>query len=165
MLTLSVKIEVRKNLVLSQFYNCKKNRIKKKVKEIPGVLLIISINRRTIKKIFLIVLGVLLTVNCFAFELTIPNVFLDHMVFQRDQKVPVWGTTVPNVIVAILFAEQNKSVISNENGNWRIDLDPLTASSKSRILTIKAKYNNEIETLKIIDVLVGEVGIIRFKSL
>ena len=94
-----------------------------------------------------------------------PNVFSDHMVFQRDQKVPVWGTTVPNVIVAILFAEQNKSVISNENGNWRIDLDPLTASSKSRILTIKAKYNNEIETLKIIDVLVGEVGIMRFKSL
>jgi len=81
------------------------------------VLLIISINRRTIKKIFLIVLGVLLTVNCFAFELTMPNVFSDHMVFQRDQKVPVLGTTVPNVIVAILFAEQNKSVTSNENGN------------------------------------------------
>ena len=84
-------------------------------------------------------------------------VFSDHMVFQRGQKVPVWGTTYPNSIVSVLFAEQRKSVTSDENGNWRVNLDHLKASSESRILTITAKYNNEITTLKIVDVLVGEV--------
>lgn len=109
------------------------------------------------KKIFLVVFGLLLTAHCFAFELTMPNVFSDHMVFQRGQKVPVWGTTEPNSTVAILFAGQKKSVKSDKNGNWRVDLDPLKASSESRVLTITAKYNNEITTLKIVDVLVGEV--------
>lgn len=109
------------------------------------------------KKTFLIVFGVLLTVNCFAFELSMPNVFSDHMVFQRGQKVPVWGITTPNALVEVLFAEQNKSVTSDGEGNWRVDLDPLKASSESRTLTITAKYNNELTTLEIADVLVGEV--------
>ncbi|MEP5341835.1 MAG: sialate O-acetylesterase [Algibacter sp.] len=109
------------------------------------------------KRIFLILFGLILTSHCLAFEITMPSIFSDHMVLQRNQKVPVWGITVPNATVEVLFAEQKKHVKSDEKGNWRVDLNPLKASSESQVLTITARYNNEVATLEILDVLVGEV--------
>ncbi|MFB9052699.1 sialate O-acetylesterase [Formosa undariae] len=95
--------------------------------------------------------------STFAFEITLPSIFADHMVLQRSQKVPVWGTTEANAMVEVLFADQKKKVKADAEGNWRIDLEPLEASSESRVLTVTSQYNNEVTTLKILDVLVGEV--------
>ncbi|MDW5288506.1 sialate O-acetylesterase [Formosa sp. PL04] len=108
-------------------------------------------------RIVLIVIGILLTSNCIAFELTLPSIFADHMVLQRNQNVPVWGTSEAGAIIEVVFAGQSKTVKADVNGNWRIDLEPMTASSESRIMTISSKRNGESTEFKILDVLVGEV--------
>lgn len=109
------------------------------------------------KKRFLLVFGLLLTVHCFAIDLSMPSIFSDHMVLQSGQKVPVWGITQANALVEVQFAEQKKTAKADSNGNWRVDLNSLQASSVSRVLSITAKYKEDVSTLKIIDVLVGEV--------
>ncbi|WP_434035556.1 sialate O-acetylesterase [Formosa sp. 4Alg 33] len=95
--------------------------------------------------------------STFAFDITLPSIFADHMVLQRSQKVPIWGTTQANATVEVTFADQKKQVKADVEGNWRIDLEPLEASSESRVLTVTSQYNNEVTTLRILDVLVGEV--------
>ncbi|MFB9057313.1 sialate O-acetylesterase [Mariniflexile ostreae] len=104
-----------------------------------------------------IVFFVLIFNTAFAFEIELPSIFSNGMVLQQGQKVPVWGTTKAHAVVEVFFAEQKKKIKADAQGNWRVDLDALKASSKSRALTITAQYNNEVTTLKLVDVLVGEV--------
>ena len=70
------------------------------------------------------------------------GLFNDHMVLQRDVKVPVWGTAEPGETVTVSFT--NPKVISKAGdtagqgvktlttkadamGQWRVELPPLAA--------------------------------------
>ncbi|MCL5129585.1 sialate O-acetylesterase [Algibacter sp. L4_22] len=109
--------------------------------------------KKTISIIFLL----FFVQSAFAFEITLPSIFADHMVLQRDQKVPVWGITEPNASVEVMFAGQKKVVQADAIGKWKVNLDPLMASSLSQTMTILSKLNDASFQLKILDVLVGEV--------
>jgi len=75
--------------------------------------------------------------------------FADHMVLQRDRKVPVWGNGVPGEKVVVEFAGQRQETAVGEDGRWRVDLMPMSACCKGRRLTAGG--------VEINDVLVGEV--------
>lgn len=109
------------------------------------------------KKFLLLIVATLLTGSCFAIELTLPAIFADHMVLQREQNVPVWGETQAGAEVQVSFAQQTQTTIADAAGHWRIDLEPLQASAQSRVMTISAKLNAEHTEHTISDVLVGEV--------
>ena len=81
--------------------------------------------------------------------------FTSHMVLQCDLKVPVWGTAEPGEEVTVEFAGQKKSVPADADGNWRIDLDAMTASAEARTLTVTGSHT--AQPVKLDDVLVGEV--------
>ncbi len=81
--------------------------------------------------------------------------FTDHVVLQRELPVPVWGTAEPGEHVTVSFAGQTKSVAAGDNGTWRIDLDPLTASADSRVLRVTGSAT--LQPIELTDVLVGEV--------
>jgi sialate O-acetylesterase len=83
------------------------------------------------------------------------SLFKDHMVLQRDIKVPVWGTADPGATITISFGDQKKSTTADASGKWRADLEPLLASSKPQKLSI----SSGAESVEISDVLVGEVWI------
>lgn len=100
----------------------------------------------------LLALSLLLMNNLLALEL--PVIFADQMILQREQPVPIWGTAKAGEQVTVHFADQKKSTIASDDGKWRIDLDPLKASSQSRTLTITTPHK---DTLTYSDVLVGEV--------
>ena len=87
-------------------------------------------------------------------DVSLPAVFSDHMVLQRDLPVPVWGTADPGEEVTVVFAGQTQRTKAGSDGRWRIDLEPMTASKISRPL--KVTGNNDI---LVNDVLVGEVWI------
>ena len=87
-------------------------------------------------------------------DVTVPSVFSDHMVLQRDLPVPIWGTADPGESISITFGSQSRSARAGADGRWRVDLDPMAASTKPRELRITG--DNEI---RINDVLVGEVWI------
>ena len=75
--------------------------------------------------------------------------FADHMVLQRDKKVPVWGSGTPGENVVVEFAGQRHETKVGGDGRWRVDLAPMPACCEG--LMLKA---GEAEVK---DVLVGEV--------
>ncbi len=85
-------------------------------------------------------------------DVTLPKLFGDDMVLQRDMPVPVWGWAEKGEPVTVTFAGQEKSTVAGENGKWRVTLDPLKASKEPAAFKVSGK--NEI-ILK--NVLVGEV--------
>lgn len=81
--------------------------------------------------------------------------FTSHMVLQRDQPVPVWGTAEAGEHVTVEFAAQKKTTVADASGHWRLALDALAASSDSRAFQITGSKTADALVLE--DVLVGEV--------
>ncbi len=84
-------------------------------------------------------------------EVRLPHVFGDHMVLQRDMKVPVWGWADPGEKVAVTIGKQTAKTVADANGKWKLALEPLAAGGP---LTMTVEGEN---TVKLTDVLVGEV--------
>ncbi|HTB63066.1 MAG TPA: sialate O-acetylesterase [Opitutales bacterium] len=80
--------------------------------------------------------------------------FTNHMVLQREMKVPVWGTADTGEQVTVEFAGQKKTVLATD-GKWRVDLDAMDASADGRTLTVSGSKTDQ--PVKLDDVLVGEV--------
>lgn len=83
----------------------------------------------------------------------LPLIFSDGMVLQRNKKIPVWGWAEANEKIDLHFNKQHKTVITDANGKWRINLDPENAGGPFQ-LTVSGKNKITIQ-----DVLVGEVWI------
>ncbi len=75
--------------------------------------------------------------------------FADGAVLQRDARIPVWGTGAAGESVRVAFAGQERTTTVGADGRWRVDLDPLAASSEGRTLMVNG--------WAVRDVLVGEV--------
>jgi sialate O-acetylesterase len=102
---------------------------------------------------FLFLVSVVYADFVYADGIALSNVFGDHMVIQRDTKVPVWGTGSPGGKVTVQFAGQSKTAVVEATGRWRLDIGPYSASSEPRDILVNSGDN----TLRITDVLVGEV--------
>lgn len=88
-----------------------------------------------------------------AAEVKVPPVLSSHMVLQREQPVPVWGTAAPDEKVTVKFRDQEKTATAGKDGKWSVKLDALKAGGPDK-LTIKGS-----NTLTLDDVLVGEVWV------
>ncbi|HEU5070799.1 MAG TPA: sialate O-acetylesterase [Verrucomicrobiae bacterium] len=102
--------------------------------------------------------GALLVLMLFAglarADVRLPHIFGDHMVLQRNVKVPVWGWADPGERVTVEFAGRRVSVSADKDGKWMVKLAPLNASSEGRELTVSGR-----NTIVLKDVLVGEVWV------
>ena len=86
-------------------------------------------------------------------ELTLPNLFSDGMVLQRNTTAPIWGWTEPNAPVKLSFAGEDHGTRADQNGDWRIVLKGLKANANGSQLVVEAAGSKRV----IKDVLVGEV--------
>jgi sialate O-acetylesterase len=56
------------------------------------------------------------------------DVFGDHMVLQRDKKLPVWGWTEnPGQTVTVKLVGQTRTATSGPDGRWSVSFDPIPA--------------------------------------
>lgn len=99
--------------------------------------------------IVLFVLGLACSASA---TVTLPVIFTDHMVLQRERPVPVWGWAEAGREVNVKFAGQTKTTKADKDGRWKVTLDPLKASSDRQNLMVSGQ-----NTVVIKDVLVGEV--------
>ncbi len=83
---------------------------------------------------------------------TLPAIFKDHMVLQRDRPIPVWGWSEEGQEINVKFADQTKITKAGKGGRWKVMLDPLPASNDPKILRVSGQNTEVIK-----DVLVGEV--------
>ncbi|MDH3575776.1 MAG: sialate O-acetylesterase, partial [Desulfobacteraceae bacterium] len=86
--------------------------------------------------------------------MTVPTMFSDHAVLQRNMSVPVWGTASPGDEVTVDFNGQSKTTNASGSGDWMIYLDPMEASSSPSNMIITG-YN----VITITGVQVGEVWV------
>jgi sialate O-acetylesterase len=92
--------------------------------------------------------------------LKLPAFLSAHMVLQRDMPVPIWGLAATGQEVTVEFAGQKKTARADDQGRWRVTLDPLAASAESRTLTVSAlPAKGEKQKLELDDVLVGDVWV------
>ena len=93
-------------------------------------------------------------------KLSASGIFKDGMVLQRDMPVPVWGWAPAGMEVSVDFSGQKKSAKADASGHWQVTLDPLTASSEPRKMTVQSGAGE----LKFANVLVGEVWVLSGQS-
>lgn len=103
------------------------------------------------KKIYLIPLLAFWSLSFAQAELWLPAIFSDHMVLQRDQPNPVWGSADPGQTVTVSIAAQDHTAQADSAGNWRVKLSPLPAGGPHE-LAVRAGARRVFQ-----DVLVGEV--------
>lgn len=86
-------------------------------------------------------------------EITLPKIFSDNMVLQRDIKVPIWGWAKTGTQVKVNFGKQSKKALSGESGKWMLTLDEMPASKSPKDMRIDV--GGEVRIIK--NILVGEV--------
>ena len=87
-------------------------------------------------------------------ELSLNNLFNDHMVLQQDTLVSFWGQATKGVKVNLHCSwGAQATTVADETGNWVVQLNTPKADNKSHTVTVKSKKN----TIEIEDVLLGEV--------
>jgi sialate O-acetylesterase len=87
-----------------------------------------------------------------AADIKLGSLFTDHMVVQRDMKVPVWGTAAPGEEVTVSLGKQKVSGKAGEDGKWLVRLEPLKAGGGPLDMTVAGK-----NSITLNDILVGEV--------
>ena len=99
---------------------------------------------------FLCLLGICLSAQA---EVSLPNIFGDHMVLQREQANPVWGKATPGEKVSVLIGGQFHTTTTAIDGSWRVTLEPLEVGGPYEL---EIRGNN---TFTFSDILVGEVWV------
>jgi sialate O-acetylesterase len=121
-------------------------------------------------RIILTLLILLLAAPAALAEVTLPSVFGDHMVLQRDKEVRIWGKADPGEQVTIEVAQDpipnvpqgdNQVAIyqakADKDGNWHAMLPKHSAKTSAKQLTIKG--SNTKNPIVIKDVVFGEVWV------
>lgn len=63
-------------------------------------------------------------------DVTLSNIFGDHMVLQREQANPVWGKADAGEQVTVSIGGQSHQTTANKHGLWRVKLDPMEANDQ-----------------------------------
>jgi sialate O-acetylesterase len=84
-------------------------------------------------------------------DVSLPAIFGDHMVLQRDLENRVWGWAEPGEKVTVTIADQEHSATADDKGNWEVKLAKLPAGGPHK-LKIEGKNSRTIS-----DLMVGEV--------
>ena len=87
-------------------------------------------------------------------DISVSNLFTDHMVVQQGKPVVIWGKAARDELVKVSMAGNSAKATADAGGKWVVNLPALKANSGPH--TIKIQGTN---TLTISDVLIGEVWV------
>lgn len=104
------------------------------------------------RKKTMILIACLMAVGSMRGDVTLPRIFGNDMVLQREMPVKIWGWADPGEHVTLSFAGQKKTTQADENGDWTVTLDAMKTLKTPSTMTINGK--NE---LVFKNILVGEV--------
>ncbi len=85
---------------------------------------------------------------------SVPGVFANHMVLQRDMAVPVWGTAEPGQTITVTFGGQTKLATAAPDRSWGVYLDSMPVNTNGQQLSISIAG---VTNLSFTNVVVGDV--------
>ncbi|SMO60597.1 sialate O-acetylesterase [Gracilimonas mengyeensis] len=91
--------------------------------------------------------------SLFAQDLSLPKIFSDHMVLQRDTDVRFWGWADPGAEVSLQLGDINRITVADQDGQWEAYLPDQPAGGPHTI-TIKSG-----KTVTLNDVYFGDVWV------
>jgi sialate O-acetylesterase len=104
----------------------------------------------------LILTGLLMaTSHIKAAELTMANVFSDHMVLQRNKPVRLYGKGPSGAVITVEFMKQRAVASVGADGTWQTELAPIPATAEGQRLIVQCGS----DTLELSDILIGDVWI------
>lgn len=106
-----------------------------------------------IKRSGLLIAAYLIISTNLSANVTLPKLFGNGMVLQRNQPIYIWGWADKNEKVTVQFKQQKQSVKAGKDGKWMIKLKEETAGGPF-VLTVNG---NNVTTLE--DVMVGDVWV------
>jgi len=110
------------------------------------------------KHLVIIVLAILFSASYACADkqpsVSLPTIFGDNMVLQRDISIPVWGWAAPGETITVEFAGQKVSATADATGKWQAVLKAMPANAKPDVLKISGS-----NTITIKNVVVGDVWI------
>lgn len=86
-------------------------------------------------------------------EITLPSVFSDHAVLQRDKPIPVWGKALPGERVSVSLGGNSRDATADAAGRWRLMLPPMPADGRPQTLEVKGAHASVSRS----DILLGDV--------
>lgn len=123
--------------------------------------------KSNLRRLFSLLLGLSLTAGAGTIPgakaaVSVPALFGNHMVLQRDQKNPIWGWAIPGEKVTVraygvpgqAVDDQSHATSTGADGKWMVHLNPMPANGKI-IIEIEGENNS----ILIKDVLIGEVWV------
>jgi sialate O-acetylesterase len=89
-------------------------------------------------------------------DVSVPTIFGDNMVLQRDVAVPVWGQAAAGEKVTVSLCDASASTIADKDGSWSVKLPAMkcTARQTGAAMTITGK-----NTITLKNILIGEVWV------
>ena len=103
-------------------------------------------------KKLLLSLSVLVLAFTMHAQITLPYVFSDHMVLQRDKPIPVWGWADKASVLKVELNGYTSKVLVDDEGEWKVYLPSMKAGGPYQ-LTISGKKNKIVFN----DVIIGDV--------
>ncbi len=85
---------------------------------------------------------------------SVPRVFADHMVLQRDREVPIWGQASTKAVVRVTCGSATAESRADESGRFKVTLPAMPAGGPHELVVT---CGDARRTLK--DVMVGEVWV------
>ncbi len=86
-------------------------------------------------------------------DIKLPTLIGNDMVLQRDSKVRIWGWADPGEKVTVDIAGRRGNTITDTNGKWSLQLDPMKAGGPFE-MTVRGK-----NTIVIKNILVGDIWV------
>ena len=84
-------------------------------------------------------------------DVTMPAIFSDHAVLQRDMKLPVWGWAEPGENVKVTIAGQKQQSKADDTGRWQVTFEPL-ALGEPLTMVVEGKNRIEVKDIRVGDV-------------
>ncbi len=84
-------------------------------------------------------------------QMSLPNIFSDHGVLQRDRPLHVWGWDAPKSTVTVSFHGQSAAAVADQFGRWDAWLKPEAAGGPFDMSVAGSS------TLVVHDLLIGDV--------
>ena len=88
-------------------------------------------------------------------KVTLPQLFQNGMVMQRNKVIPVWGKADAGEAVAVTLNKKKVETIADADGRWRVDLPKMKAGGPFQLT---------VNELTIDNVLIGDVWLLSGQS-
>ncbi len=99
------------------------------------------------------VVTMLFSVQLYA-EIRLPKIFSDHMIFQRNEKIHVWGHADAGERVRVTFDDHTLRAKADKQGKWEVFFPPEKAGGPYD-LSVRGNKN----TVTFSDILVGDIWV------